>query len=67
MQHGRPVFAQINLVVRDMEAMIEFYDRLGVPIEPMIEPFAPHHRTLACSAVVDGFDFDVDSTAFVPQ
>jgi hypothetical protein len=63
----RPVFDQINLVVHDMAAMIEFYERLGIPIEPMIEPFAAHHRTLASSAVVDGFDFDLDSDAFVPQ
>lgn len=67
MPHGRPVFDQINLVVRDMAAMIEFYERLGVPIEPTIEPFAAHHRTFASSAVVDGFDFDLDSSAFVPQ
>jgi catechol 2,3-dioxygenase-like lactoylglutathione lyase family enzyme len=63
----RPVFNQINLVVRDMAAMVEFYERLGIPIEPMIEPYAAHHRTFAPSAVVDGFDFDLDSEAFVPQ
>lgn len=67
MPDRRPVFDQINLVVRDMAAMIEFYERLGIPIEPMIEPFAAHHRTFASSAVVDGFDFDLDSDAFVPQ
>jgi catechol 2,3-dioxygenase-like lactoylglutathione lyase family enzyme len=67
MSDRRPIFDQINLVVRDMAAMIEFYERLGIPIEPMIEPFAAHHRTFASSAVVDGFDFDLDSDVFAPQ
>ncbi len=67
MHEGRPVFNQINLVVRDMAAMIEFYERLGVPIEPTIESFAAHHRTFASSAVADSFDFDLDSSAFVTQ
>ena len=30
----------------------------------MIEPFAPHHRTFASSAVTDGFNFDFDSVSF---
>ena len=67
MPDTRPVFDQINLVVRDMAAMIEFYERLGIVIEPTIEPFAAHHRTFTSSALVDGFDFDLDSLAFVPQ
>ncbi len=67
MSDSRPVFNQINLVVRDMQAMIQFYERLGVPIEPMIEPFDRHHRTFASSAVTDGFDFDFDSTSFATQ
>ena len=50
MSDRRPVFDQINLVVRDMAAMIEFYELLGIPIEPMIEPFAAHHRTFASAA-----------------
>ena len=67
MSDGQPVFNQINLVVRDMPAMIEFYERLGAAVEPMIESFAAHHRTLAASAVSEGFDFDFDSLAFVTQ
>lgn len=31
----RPVFNQINLVVRDMGAMVAFYERLGVTFHPM--------------------------------
>lgn len=60
----RPVFDQINLVVRDMAAMVEFYERLGVTFRPTIDPWPRHHRTFADSAVVDGFDFDLDSQAF---
>ena len=30
MVDSRPVFDQINLVVRDMRAMVEFYERLAV-------------------------------------
>ncbi len=67
MSESPPVFNQINLVVRDMQTMVRFYERLGVPIEPMIEPFAPHHRTFASSAVTDGFDFDFDSVSFATE
>ena len=60
----RPVFNQINLVVRDMDAMVEFYERLGVEIAPTIAPWDRHHRTLS---MADGLDFDLDSTAFATQ
>ena len=38
MDEHRPFFNQINLVVRDMAAMVEFYERLGVELSPTIEP-----------------------------
>ena len=60
----RPVFDQINLVVRDMAAMVEFYERLGVSFRPTIEPWTRHHRSFAESSVTDGFDFDLDSQPF---
>jgi len=60
----RPVFNQINLVVRDMAAMVEFYERLGVEIAPTIAPWDRHHRNISAT---DGLDFDLDSTAFATQ
>jgi catechol 2,3-dioxygenase-like lactoylglutathione lyase family enzyme len=60
----RPVFNQINLVVRDMRAMVEFYQELGVEIAPTIEPWDRHHRNLSTP---DGLDFDLDSPAFAAQ
>jgi catechol 2,3-dioxygenase-like lactoylglutathione lyase family enzyme len=56
----RPVFNQINLVVRDMAAMVEFYERLGVEIAPTIAPWDRHHRNFSTA---DGLDFDLDSAA----
>jgi catechol 2,3-dioxygenase-like lactoylglutathione lyase family enzyme len=62
-----PVFNQINLVVRDMPAMVEFYERLGVDFAPTFAPWDRHHRTFASTAVADGFDVDLDSQAFASQ
>ena len=64
MVDARPVFNQINLVVRDMGAMVEFYERLGVEIAPTIAPWDRHHRNLATPG---GLDFDLDSVAFATQ
>jgi predicted enzyme related to lactoylglutathione lyase len=61
---ARPVLNQINLVVRDMDAMIEFYAKLGVAIAPTPAPWDRHHRTLSTP---DGLDFDLDSTEFATQ
>ena len=63
----RAVFNQINLVVRDMAAMVEFYDRLGVEFEPTFSPWDRHHRSFAASSEVEGFDFDLDSGSFVTK
>ncbi len=62
-----PVFNQINLVVRDMEAMVDFYRRLGVTFTPTREPWDRHHRSFAAPNVTDGFDFDLDSQSFVSR
>ena len=59
------VFNQINLVVRDMPAMVEFYERLGVEFAPTFSPWDRHHRSFASSSELDGFDFDLDSQSFV--
>lgn len=63
----RPLFNQLNLVVHDMAATVEFYELLGVEFEPTINPWVRHHRTFAAASVTDGFDFDLDSQQFVPQ
>lgn len=52
---------QINLVVRDMEAMAAFYRRLGVQIDTPPPKWAPHHRN---NGGEGGFDFDLDSSQF---
>lgn len=67
MTTDRPVFNQINLVVRDMAAMVEFYERLGVEFEPTIDPWTRHHRTFSAGNMADGFDFDLDSAAFAEK
>jgi hypothetical protein len=64
MADERPVLDQINLVVRDMEAMIKFYRRLGVEIVPTAPPWDRHHRT---ASTPDGLDLDLDSTEFAAQ
>jgi catechol 2,3-dioxygenase-like lactoylglutathione lyase family enzyme len=63
----RVVFNQVNLVVGDMAAMVEFYERLGVEFRPTFSPWDRHHRSFAASSEPDGFDFDLDSQSFVPQ
>ena len=67
MTESGPVFNQINLVVRDMAAMVEFYERLGVDFRRTISPWDRHHRALADANVPEGFDFDLDSGAFVKK
>jgi catechol 2,3-dioxygenase-like lactoylglutathione lyase family enzyme len=67
LDNAGPIFNQINLVVCDMAAMVEFYERLGVRFTPTVAPWDRHHRTFAAVAVVDEFDFDLDSNAFAMQ
>jgi catechol 2,3-dioxygenase-like lactoylglutathione lyase family enzyme len=63
----RPVFNQINLVVRDMASMTAFYERLGVRFAPTVTPWDRHHRSFGAESMVEGFDFDFDSVAFAAQ
>jgi uncharacterized glyoxalase superfamily protein PhnB len=60
MADARPVLDQINLVVRDMDASLAFYRRLGVDIPDRMPQWDPHHRS---ANVAGGLDFDLDSTA----
>ena len=52
MDKSRPVFNQINLVVRDMAAMVEFYEQLGVSFEGTIPSFVQHLSVLEQSRLV---------------
>jgi uncharacterized glyoxalase superfamily protein PhnB len=64
MAANRPVLDQINLVVRDMAAMTEFYRRLGLELAPTPPEWERHHRTAETPA---GLDLDFDSQAFAAQ
>jgi uncharacterized glyoxalase superfamily protein PhnB len=64
MANDRPVLDQINLVVGDMDAMLDFYRELGVEIAPTISPWDRHHRTVSTP---EGFDFDLDSAEFAEK
>jgi uncharacterized glyoxalase superfamily protein PhnB len=64
MSDERPVLDQINLVVRDMDAMLDFYATLGIDIAPTVPPWDRHHRSFVTPA---GLDFDLDSTGFAAQ
>ncbi len=57
----RPILDQINLVVKDMDASLAFYRRLGVDLPDWMPNWDPHHRS---ANVGGGLDFDLDSTEF---
>ena len=56
-----PRFDQINLVVRDMPAMLDFHAALGLDIADSDPSWAEHHRT---ATTQDGVDVDFDSQPF---
>jgi uncharacterized glyoxalase superfamily protein PhnB len=60
----RPILDQINLVVRDMAAMVDFYRQLGVEIQQAPRPWDQHHRT---ADTPEGIDLDLDSSTFARQ
>lgn len=62
---GRIVLDQINLVVSNMAAAVDFYRLLGLDI-PATEPgWDEHHRSVAAGFEAgDEFDFDLDSRPF---
>ena len=63
----RPVLDQVNLVVKDMEAMTRFYQCLGVqlaPVDAQWADWARHHRN---SESGEGTQLDLDSSAFAGQ
>jgi catechol 2,3-dioxygenase-like lactoylglutathione lyase family enzyme len=58
------VLNQINIVVRDMAAMTDFYQRLGVELAPTLPEWERHHRS---AVTAGGLDLDFDSQAFAAQ
>jgi catechol 2,3-dioxygenase-like lactoylglutathione lyase family enzyme len=56
----RPVFDQVNIVVRDMAASTEFYRRLGLEL-PEQGPWNTYHRSATTRA---GLDLDFDTVEF---
>jgi uncharacterized glyoxalase superfamily protein PhnB len=56
-----PVLDHINVVVRGMQPMVEFYRRLGLNFADMPAPWNRHHQK---SSLANGFDFDLDSYEF---
>jgi catechol 2,3-dioxygenase-like lactoylglutathione lyase family enzyme len=55
------VLNQLNLVVRDMDATVAFYKRLGLPIK--VSPGAQH----ASVTLPNGLLVEFDTVEFVPQ
>jgi catechol 2,3-dioxygenase-like lactoylglutathione lyase family enzyme len=63
MMDERPVLDQINLVVRNMDASVEFYRLLGVAVPERDPLWDEHHRS---AEVPGGLDLDLDSEEFAP-
>ncbi len=64
MTRKRAVLDQLNIVVRDMDAAVDFYRRLGIEIPETLPEWQAHHRTADMGGEVD---LELDSTAFTPQ
>jgi len=61
----KPVLDQVNIVVRDMAAAVEFYRLLGVDVADTLAEWMPHHRMV--ESVAEGIDADLDSDTFARQ
>ncbi len=64
MTQRRAVLDSINVVVRDMDAAVDFYRKLGVEVPDTLPAFQKHHRTLGAGKEVD---VDLDSAQFAAQ
>jgi catechol 2,3-dioxygenase-like lactoylglutathione lyase family enzyme len=52
---------QVNVVARDVAAMVEFYGHMGLEVAPTEPPWDRHHRNVDAG---EGLDLDIDSTSF---
>lgn len=64
MSRPRVVLDQLNVVVRDVEAAVDFYRRLGIEIPDTLPAWQAHHRTAETPGEVQ---LELDSTAFAPD
>ena len=64
MTRQRAVLDQINIVVSDMDAALDFYRRLGIEIQETLPEWQAHHRSADMDA---GVALDLDSAAFAPH
>lgn len=56
-----PILDQINVVARDVDAMVGFYRRLGIAIEDVDPRWDRHHRS---APMAGGLDLEIDSQEF---
>lgn len=56
-----PKLTQVNIAVRDMDAMAAFYERLGLSMAVGHPDWAAHHRSASGD---DAPDVELDSVAF---
>jgi catechol 2,3-dioxygenase-like lactoylglutathione lyase family enzyme len=64
MMDERPVLDQVNLVVKDMSASVDFYRSLGLAIPDRDPAWDDDHRS---AAVPGGIDFDLDTDSFAAK
>lgn len=60
----RAVLDQLNVVVRDMPAAVDFYRMLGIEISATLPEWDAHHRPADIGRAID---FDLDSATFAKQ
>lgn len=64
MDESSPTFDQVNLVVSDMAATVDFYRHLGLEIRETSPEWTLHHRSAELPGGID-LDFDSDEFAAV--
>lgn len=64
MTDDRPMFNRCNFVVRDMDATVAFYQRLGIDVPDTAPGWSQHHRTIA---MPNGVDLEFDSVEFAAR
>ena len=57
MKNERPVLDSVNLVVKDMDAALKFYELLGLEIADTDPAWQAHHRK---AVMPDGLDLDFE-------